>query len=226
MKNILRQTPFHLFQTLFVHGLLYLCVILNLPVFGQDDTLLKNLKQRYASSAAMEIQFTVDIYWAIRQKHDTMKGEAVFSSGNTFNVTIGSSQWVSDGATVWQYNDKTNQVIIHDIRQIDANTLPVDILRRFLRYPFVRQDSSTSKTNKVVYRWDVPVQDSVKSQFRSIVIWVDGQNATITKLLSVDRSGNENTYTILKMKSPIKPAAHTFQFTIPKGAEVVDQRNP
>jgi outer membrane lipoprotein-sorting protein len=191
--------------------------------YASNDAVLKTLKQKFSYSNSFEIQFSLDIYWKIREKHDTMKGHALFSTENKFNVTLGSNRWVSDGKILWHYNEKTNQVIIRNLSDIDQNTLPLDILRQFLTYPFTRQENSTAEIAS--YRWDTPSADSLKSTYQSIMLWVRVKNATITKLFTSDRSGNENTYTITKIKSPAKPAVQSFLFTTPKGADVVEQRN-
>ena len=56
-------------------------------------------------------------------------------------------------------------------------------------------------------------------------MWVDKKKNVIKKILVVDKSGNESTYTFKKTRTGIEIPIETFTFEVPQGVEALDTRN-
>jgi len=201
-----------------IPGLLVL--LFSVILHAQEAPVITALKKKYNDLTSLELTFDLDIFWKVREKHEKKSGTLVCVKGDKFRVKIGSAEWVSDGVTYWQYNEKTAQVIVKSLLDVDLSQHPSQMITDCLSHAYTVQ---ADKDGETVLSWSSPDGDKSK-QYRGITIRVDEKTTTITKICVVDKSGNESTYTFKKTKTggPIPP--ETFDFEAPKGVEVLDTR--
>jgi outer membrane lipoprotein-sorting protein len=191
--------------------------------FGQQNTLLDRIKAKYGVGTSLSASFDVRILWKVREKEDTKQGTLVVAPGDKFRVELGGSVWVSDGATLWQYDRATSQVVIKQLASVDNGMLPSHALMAYCsKYPLSPVKSTGADA---VLEWKADTGATAKQTEVSLVrITASDATAEVKKLFIVDRTGNETTYsfrgTVVGKTAPQK----TFTFVVPKGARVLDQR--
>ena len=90
-----------------------------------------------------------------------------------------------------------------------------------LSYNFT-ESSRSEKEIVLIWKSD---DEKVKQAFKSITLHVDPKEKLLSKLIAVDSKENVNTYIFSKTKIGETIPSETFNFTIPKGVEVVDTRD-
>jgi outer membrane lipoprotein-sorting protein len=208
----------------YIPHIILIALVVFFPCSAQQTgpTLLDRLQKNYSASASMVLNFELTTLWKVREKTERNHGVLTLSSNNKFRAEIGSSVWVSDGITYWQFSKTANQVVIKRLGDIDLSMQPSRALSTWLtRYPL----TITSQTGSAaILAWKAPADDPDQST-RSITLWVEPRKAIVKKALVVDKSGNESTYTFTKTELGANPPQTLFTFTPPQGAEVLDTRD-
>jgi chaperone LolA len=125
---------------------------------------------------------------------------------------------ICDGAKLWGYDPDLNQVTVRDAKQALAGT-PAELLsqKTALTTAFNVQDAGSSGDDRSVSL----TPKSKDSDFKAIELTLDKDGAPV-KMRFADQIGghSEVTFTEVHTNARIDPAQ--FQFTPPKGAEVVN----
>ncbi len=125
---------------------------------------------------------------------------------------------VCDGAKLWSYDPDLEQVTVRNARQALTGT-PAALLsqKTVLSDAFELQDAGADGDLRVVRL----VPKSKDSDFKSIELALNGEGAPV-RMRFADQIGghSEVSFSDIKTNQPIDAAQ--FQFTPPKGAEVVD----
>jgi outer membrane lipoprotein-sorting protein len=191
---------------------------------SNEPAIMKTVRSMYNDSASIEISFNLHIFWKIREKEETKSGRIILARGEKFCVEIGSSAWVSNGETLWQYSPEENggQVVIKRLSAVDVSALPSKQLSAYLdKYSYKLKEER--KGVSIVEC--LPGETKQNSDALRIQISIETKSGTIKELFIVDKSGNESSYVFKKTKTGVKVPEKNFVYTIPKGASVLDLRN-
>lgn len=195
-------------------SVLFLLILsLVIPIFAQKD--LENLLERIQKDP-VEMEFSLEIYWSVREKTEKKKGKLALSGEDNFDLTLNKSQWVSDGITVWQYSSKSEQLVIRSFLDMDFSLHPSTMFERFGKRSFdkVTEDESD------IYRWS----SESDPEYSRIDVKLSDDNQRFETILFVDTEENQSRYTFSEMKFVDSFSDDRFTFTAPEGAEVFDER--
>ncbi|MBD3316095.1 MAG: hypothetical protein GF344_09930 [Chitinivibrionales bacterium] len=188
---------------------------------AETHPLIDSIRAKYDFDKGIELAFELETYWAVREKTRKRKGHVILGPDDRFRAEVDNVVWVCDGRTYWQYNNKTNQVIIKRLLDIDLSMHPSQIIKTYLtEYDF----SVKEQDGREAILEGVRVSKENDGRKQTVTLWVDKKKNTIVKAVSVDRQGNRNTYMFTKTRPAAGADPGTFQFEIPEGAEVLDTR--
>ncbi len=196
-------------------------LLFSMTMCAQDNALITALKKNYLEKSSLELTFDLDIFWKVREKHEKKKGNLKIMPKDNFRLKLGSWEWVCDGHTYWQYNEKTSQVIIKNLLDVERSMHPSRIIERYLSYNVTVSSTNDKET---IFNWVSPDKDSKKG-FAGITLWVDAKKVTLKKIVATDNKGNVSTYNFTKANTEAQIPSQTFTFKIPKGVEVLDSRD-
>ncbi len=200
---------------------IFLFVLMTLSAFAsvnaQASPLVNMVKQKYGNMTAASAKFSLDIFWSVREKTESMKGTIAFAPDGKFRIELPSAIYVSDGKKLWQYNRSAKQVIIERADAIDRNSFPSAIIAGCFAYSFSEKAQSDGISELVA---DMTEKNSTYS---GISIFVDSKTATLKKIVTTDRSGNTSTYLLKSFAVGSKAKLPSFTFEIPKGTDVIDK---
>jgi len=188
---------------------------------GDVPPVLAALREKYAAGLTLRAEFDLEIFWKAREKTERKSGVLYAAPDDRFRLELGKNVWVSDGRTYWQYSAATSQVVIKKLLDVDLSMHPSQIIETYLfKYSY---SVSEQNEKQAVLSWRASAADA-GTDARAVTIWVDVKKMTLKKLLIVDRSGNESTYTFKKMITGEQPPASAFTFDVPQGVSVLDTR--
>lgn len=193
--------------------LFLLIVLLSSPIFAQKE--LVKLLERIQKDP-VEMEFSLEIYWSVREKTEKKKGKLALSGEDNFDLTLDKSQWVSDGVTVWQYSSKSEQLVIRSFLDMDFSLHPSTMFERFGKRTF----DKVSENGENLFRWS---SDS-DPEYSRIDVKLSDDSKRFETILFVDKDENESRYLFSKMDFVDSFGDERFTFTAPEGAEVFDER--
>lgn len=202
------------------------CFILTLLAAGcfcQQESLVDRIIQNYNGTTALSATVDIRIVWKVREKTDNMHGSVVLAPGDRFRADLGTTLWVSDGTTLWQYDKALSQVVISALAGSDNAMLPSKVVADFCsKYPL---KALKNKAGYDVLEWMADSASGVRAAGVSYVrITALGKRAVVQELFIIDANGNETTYAFKKTEWNGNVPKNSFAFDVPKGARVIDKR--
>ena len=195
-------------------------LILLTSLFAQENAVITALKKKYNEKTSLELTFDLNIFWKVREKNEKKSGSLSLMPGDKFRLTIGSTEFISDGHTYWQYNEKSSQVIIKSLLDIDLEMHPSQIIKTYLGRSYTVKSEDEKQA---VLTWSNPEPEQ-KKPYKDVTLWVNKKKNIIEKIVAIDKNGNESTYTFKKTKTGVQFPPTLFEFEVPKGVDVLDSR--
>lgn len=187
-------------------------------LFADTNSVLNVIRKKYGENSYVDMEFDLTIFWAIREKYEKKSGKLTYAPDDNFYLKLGHSTWISNGQTYWQYSDRTNQVVIKGLLDVDVSMHPSSMLKNFLKKSF-KQDESNEKEIVLTF-----ASNDKKSNYKKITLRINKKRMEISELVTVDSDQNESRYVFKKVKLGEKPSPAQFEFTIPQGADILDTR--
>ena len=184
--------------------------------------IIKNVQNNYNQTNDAVIQFTQTVVYPLSKISKTIKGTLYLKKGNKYRIETGDKVMVTDGKTSWIYMPGSKQVIIDNFRD-DKNTVTPDKFLLDVPSDYFAVLLSTQKTDKGnVYTLRLtPKSDN--SFIRSIKIVVNA-DWTVHSAEVSDMNDTRYTYIVDNLKTNSDLPDSEFEFTPPKGAQIVDLR--
>ena len=182
-----------------------------------ESAVMSQIRQKYNKNSTIRSQFDLDIFWSVREKKEHKTGSLIIAPQNRFKVELNGEVFVSNGDRFWHYSKSISQVTIDNVARIDLSSLPSNLLQKFLfQYKYVEIEKNGSET---VLEWKKDIAEN--SVYTSMKVWASN-SGEVTKLQMTDRNGNVNTYSFHKTIFGGKVPAGTFDFQVPKNAQVLN----
>jgi outer membrane lipoprotein-sorting protein len=182
---------------------------------------VETIRATYGAQTTLTTDFDLTIFWKVREKQESNSGGMQLAPGDRFRVELGPTTWVCDGQTVWQYSTKTNQVVIKRLLDFDISTHPSQMLATYvLGYDYrVLEENERQAT----LQWEA---DSAEASafYQQITLTFDKRKNVVVSLVVIDRHGNQSTYQFKRTVFGEQMPRSTFELAIPKGADVLDER--
>jgi outer membrane lipoprotein carrier protein len=193
------------------------CGFAALPCLPAEPAIMSRVRAAYANAATLQTDFSLDIYWQVREKTERRTGKIFLVKDDKFRVEIDKTLWVSDGSTCWQYSTGSRQVTIKRLQDIDISALPSHVLSSYVRRGRYRLKGESDREITVESE-----PDSARAQ--PVTLRIDKKSALVTSLQLSDANGNRSTYTFTKTLLGAPISREKFTFAPPADAEVLDLR--
>lgn len=197
---------------------LFLCFAI-VGIVQSAPTTVDEVIGRY-QEGTIEIEYTLDIYWFVRERTSSRKGTLLFNDENQFKVSLGRHQWVSDGSEVWQYSKRKSMATVYSLQRSPFES-PKDLFAFLKAKAFV--ETSSGETGIVTALWES--KESDRFAYKKATLVIDTKSSKVSQIILVDASsGDTYTYTLMATNFKAQVPNGSFSFVVPKGVEVVDKR--
>lgn len=179
---------------------------------------ISELQTRLGKVENLSADFTQRVMSANGQNVQQGSGKMQIKRPNLFRMdtkTPQETQIVSDGKTLWYYDPFVQQVTAQWVKDAVNNT-PFVLLTSADKSHW-SQYSVTQKNNTFVLK-----PKSAKSNIKQFDINVD-ENGVLANFSTIEKDGQSNLY-ILRNVTNLPLSNSLFSFSVPKGAELDDQR--
>ncbi|MCH9006753.1 outer membrane lipoprotein carrier protein LolA [candidate division KSB1 bacterium] len=197
---------------------------INSPAFtkkGKD--IIKEVKKKYDGLTSLQADFVQTFKWELVGEMQSVKGTIYLMAGNHYRIETEDQVVVTDGATVWTYSKRNQQVIVDLLDKSEESSLPKDLLFKYSEDYTPILLGEVMFDDRKTYQLNLIPKDE-DAFIKSMKIWVDASNWFTTKIEQVDINDNVNTYILRNIRENIELDPTIFKFEIPEDAEVVDLR--
>jgi len=200
---------------------LILMMLFGAESFSAPATVQSLIRSKYNQNVSLETQFDMHIWWSVRERDEKKSGKLYIAPGDRFRVELESETVVSDGKSFWQYSEKSAQVIIKNLQDLDLSFHPSRLFSTYLsEYSFTEKQNDGSTA---VLSWKADSTAS-KAPWSAIEVHASVKNGTVSELKLTDSSGNVYTYKFRKTVFNPKIPGKVFKFEVPGNAQVHDSR--
>ncbi len=190
---------------------------------GQSATeLLKELREKYTASPAIEVHFREYISAAPPSDTVTYTG-ALFLAGKRFRIETPLQTLVTDGFTVWVHNKPDSQVIIDTYRDDLFSFSPEKLIRLPLEL-FVVTDSTQVYSPRGIL-WKITLRPrEAGTLIEELILWVHPDGPELVQAAVKDANGTWMHFEITDIRTPDTLPETLFRLQPPPGTDVVDLR--
>lgn len=207
MKNMIKTSLFGL-------------SLLSLSAFSlADSASVAELQKRLEHASQYSADFDQTVRSSKGKEIQKGKGKFYVKRPNLFRMDTKTPQEnviVSDGETLWFYDPFVLQVTANWVKEAVNNT-PFVLLTSNEKSHWDQYDVKQNMDTFVLK------PKSKKSAIKQFDVRIDA-NGLLKGFSTIERDGQSNLY-ILRNISTVNVSADLFQFSVPKGAELDDQRN-
>lgn len=169
----------------------------------------------------LALKFRAEVYNADLDKRDAYQGRLLLKDSTRFRLEIPGGTYVSDGKAFYEYHARTKQAVIRSAADKEG-FVPADVLLRFLDAEPLSV-APVKEGGKEYLDLRLDPSRAMKS-LDSLTVLLARKDHSLHRIVSLDASGNEARYTLLSVKRNGGVKDKEFEFTPPKGTEVVDMR--
>jgi chaperone LolA len=186
-------------------------------------TLLRRLQTKYDALQSLQASFTQTMTSEYMDGPQRFTGRLVMQR-EKYRVETGAQTIVTDGRTMWIFNSAENQVLVNDYVQDETSFSINDFFRNFDELYNVRATQAVTLSGKKHFKMELRPKRA-DSFFKAVTLWMRDSDDVITRVEVLDANDVKMVFELTNIV--LNPAVNgsTFQFTPPRGAEVVDLRS-
>ena len=208
---------------------LYMCVLLvwiSSQLFGAEDSpkkIIKNVEKRLNAAKTVKISFVETYVWTMTGEEQSMEGELLLGEKDCFRIITEEQVIVSDGETLYSFNEPSNRVVLDRLANSDNTLLPRQILFQFKKDYQARVEGKENVGDILctILLFTANTGDVFVPKIR---VWVDTREWVPRKVEQIDLNENSVIYLLEEIEIDVPVKKDTFKIHIPEGAEVVDMR--
>ncbi len=188
----------------------FLLIVLSALSFAQTN-LVDQVKAKYSSLNSLEADFAVE-------SGQRMSGHIVFQKENKIKIVSTKRTIVSDGKTNWNYEKRTNKVIVSEAAADQSQFSPEYYLNQLSSASDFQILKGKDGLSGVKFK---PSRSAMNLNF--VILWFDSK--LVIRRIEAERKNGGGfilSLTNVKLNQPI--AAETFKFNPPENARIIDLR--
>lgn len=190
-----------------------------------DQKLLTDVEKRYRDVSDLSAQFFQQSLFIGLDKSEASRGEVHFKKPGMMDWNYAEpdkQRFISDAKTVWFYQPELNQVTITDFTNTFESDLPVTFLIGIgsLHESFDLQKACKGDEGIILELQPKRSEGTLSNFF--LLVRADDYSPVGARTLDV--GGNETTIMLVNPKYNEKLSDHQFRFEIPRGSDIIDQR--
>lgn len=190
-------------------------------LFAQNDkdAVYNKLIEKFHNIKSLEIDFEL-------KENPAYSGKITAKKGNKYIIEMENRKIVCNGSSIWNYSAKAKNVVINKFDPAKAGFSVEDLFFSILLAyePVELVKESTSKGGSgLILKLVPPKKESEIDNVKSVSLWLD-QGSYKIYTVAIDDGNGMQTWFIDRILLNEKVSDKIFEYTPPKGIEVIDMR--
>lgn len=211
-----------------VYLLIFSFIVLSISGFSQvDDSQARAILNKVSAKAKaytnMKFQFSYILTDPKHKINDTIEGTIVMA-GSKFNLDFMGKKIISNGTTVWTYDQEAQEIQISNVKADDETLNPSKMLTAYDASFRSRLIKTVTEKGKVYHIIDLYPKKS--KAYHRIRLKIDKAEMRVVEGSIFNKDGVTYTYKVKKFTPNVTLAANYFTFDVKKypDAEIIDLR--
>lgn len=184
-------------------------------VYAQNaESLLNKVQEKFNSINSLQADYSSLINTG--NSHFSLNGNIIYSKGNKFRLELKDKIIISDGKTVWNYDEKESRVIVSDFENDQSNPLLEKYIFDYPSKCSVERCDETSSCLRLT-------PNDLTLPFKNIKIYITSEYL-ISGFDLVDYSGSQLNVSFSNIKIDVPIDNNYFTFQPASGVKVIDLR--
>lgn len=195
-------------------------------LFAQDArSILDKASDNYNRSGIIVAKFTLDVK-DLKENQTFSQDGTAYMKGDQFKIDIPEAISWFDGKTQWTYIKNTEEVNITNPTGAELQAISPSVLFSIYKTGFdLKYKGTKTIKGQIVYNIEMIAQDK-KADLTKILVEIDKNSNSFSKIILYDKNGMENTLTINSYKPNQSLTESIFKFNAKDypDAEIIDLR--
>ncbi|MBK9419644.1 MAG: outer membrane lipoprotein carrier protein LolA [Flavobacteriales bacterium] len=197
--------------------------------FAQDDPKSRAIVDQLIAKNKSYTSFDADFSSRLlntASKLDVKQDGNIKVKGRKFRLTVLDNTVINDGAALWTYSKKSNEVSISDPKDMDEALDPANLFNVYEKGFKSQYVGASTEDGVAVETIKLFPLDPAKKPFHTVILTVDKAKMEPRKVVMKYKDGNEVTYVLKNFKPNAEMVDALFSFDKSKypGVEVNDMR--
>ncbi len=188
------------------------------------NKIIKNVQKTYDNMDQLSATFVQVQTFKITGSVSETFGKIYVKNGEKYRFESEDQIIVTDGKTVWTYNNISKQLLIDNVRKNSGALLPRDLLFKYPKQYLATLLNTEKKDGKTIYVIRLDAKEDTHSFLKGIKIWVEKDRWLIRKIETTDLNGNSTLFQIEQMDVKTPLADSLFTYHPGPDTEIVDMR--
>lgn len=196
-------------------------VILIIPIafYAQSaDDIIDKVQKKFDQTDNLKAQFSQTIYYNQSTESIHFEGDFYYKKENSFRITLPNREIISDGKSVWNYDEKATKVVISEAEFDEASFSLKEII---YSYP-EKCDLSLVENNSGKY-YIKAIPKTSELNFKEVYLTINDKYL-LSKVEIVDFNNMRFTFELFSIKLNQNISDELFQFLPTKEVEIIDLR--
>lgn len=189
---------------------------------SEAEAILSKSAVYFREAQSLSFEFKVDVHYEVSDEDVSYAGDLLIGQSDRFRLQTQGQAYYCDGVTLWQYNESQKQVLIKSLLDLESAFHPTEVLFKYLRCKPISMKSDKWK-GKPVYVLQLDPKEYIRA-FKAMEVWLNPDDYSPVRLLTVDVTGNKSVYEISKLTRNEKVSESDFVFKTPAGVQEFDMR--
>ncbi|AKQ46356.1 cell envelope biogenesis protein LolA [Rufibacter radiotolerans] len=190
----------------------------------QAQKILDAMSKKYQAMNAFKVSFTQTLESPSTKVKESINGD-ITVAGNKFRLAVAGQEIINNGATIWTFMKKENEVTISDFDPEEQEMTPNQIYTLYqkgYRYVYAGEEKVGGEAVHVV---DLTPDDRDNQVFK-VRLHISKKDNSIKSWKMFRKNGNRYTYSVKKFTAnpPLENNYFAFDKSKYKGVKVVDLR--
>jgi outer membrane lipoprotein carrier protein len=190
----------------------------------QAQKILDAMSKKYQAMNAFKVSFTQTLESPSTKVKESINGD-ITVAGNKFRLAVAGQEIINNGATIWTFMKKENEVTISDFDPSEQEMTPNQIYTLYqkgYRYVYAGEEKEGGEAVHVI---DLTPDDRENQVFK-VRLHISKKDNSIKSWKMFRKNGNRYTYAVKKFtpNPPLENNFFAFDKSKHKGVKVVDLR--
>jgi outer membrane lipoprotein-sorting protein len=181
------------------------------------DEIFTKLKDKFSGAKAVSLNFT--------SEDNSLKGTLKAAKGNKFIINLKDRNIICNGKDLWNYSISDKKVTLSEYESSSSISSIDDILLNFTKsfkvLSLIKENSSKNGSTNVIILQNI--DDKKIKNVTEVKLFSQGNFDEISAI-EVKSKGNSRKYFVKNLQINPKLKDSNFEFSAPKGVELIDLR--
>lgn len=188
------------------------------------NKIIKKVQKTYDKMDNLSATFKQVETFKITGSQTETSGKIFIKNGVKYRFKSEDQVIVTDGKTIWTYNEMSKQLLIDNVRENSGALLPRDLLFKYPKKYYSTLLGEEKSGKNEFYKIRLDPKEDVHGYIKSVKLWIDKDNWHILMIETTDLNGNQSRFEITDIDTKSKLSDDLFTYQADDSVNVVDMR--